>query len=133
MTSPKEPGPGRAMRILLVDDNEELLYSLCRTFKSAGFTVSSATDAESAMDKLPHEHPDVVLTDLRLPGRSGLDLLRAVREMLPGVPVLIVTAYGDDESCEAAHQLGAYAMLTKPVFRQELLTTVDRALKEAPK
>lgn len=122
-------GPNRGMRILLVDDNEELLYSLCRTFKNAGFTVASAPDAETALDQLPGHAPDVVLTDLRLPGRSGLDLLRAVRELMPNVPVLIITAYGDEDTCAAASSMGAFAMLTKPVFRQELLSTVHRALE----
>ena len=131
MTSPSEPAVPRAMRILVVDDNEELLFSLCRTFKGAGFTVVSAPDAESALQKLSSQQPDVVLTDLRLPGQSGLDLLRHVRQTLPHVPVLIITAYGDEDSCEAAHQLGAYAMLTKPVFRQELLSAVNRALGRA--
>lgn len=125
-------GKRRGMRILLVDDNEELLFSLVRLFKNAGFAVASAGDAETALEKLPGERPDVVLTDLRLPGRSGLDLLRAVRELLPSVPVLLVTAYGDEDTAAAAQSLGAFAMLTKPVFRQELLAIVNRALGSRP-
>ena len=116
------------LRILLVDDNEELLYSLCRTFRNAGYLVTSAPDAETAIDGLLETAPDVVLTDLRLPGRSGLDVLRAVRDAFPDVPVLLVTAYGDEDTWGAARQLGAFAMLTKPVLRQELLGTVHRAL-----
>ena len=118
------------MRILLVDDNEELLYSLSRIFRNAGFNVVSAPDAESALETLPSEAPDVVLTDLRLPGQSGLDLLRAVRQVLPRVPVLLVTAYGDEDTRAAAETHGAFAMLTKPVLRQELLDNVNRALDE---
>lgn len=119
--------PGR--KILLVDDNEELLYSLCRIFRNAGFIVTSAPDAETAIDGLEEAAPDVVLTDFRLPGQSGLDVLRAVRARFPGVPVLLVTAYGDDATFEAARALGAFAMMTKPVMRQELLGTVRRALE----
>lgn len=121
--------PARAQRILLVDDNEELLYSLCRIFRNAGFVVTSAPDAETAIEGLAEAAPDVVMTDFRLPGRSGLDVLRAVRERFPDVPVLLVTAYGDDATFEAARELGAFAMMTKPVMRQELLGTVKRALE----
>lgn len=121
--------PARAQRILLVDDNEELLYSLCRIFRNAGFVVTSAPDAETAIEGLAAAAPDVVMTDFRLPGRSGLDVLRAVRERFPNVPVLLVTAYGDDATFQAARELGAFAMMTKPVMRQELLGTVKRALE----
>jgi DNA-binding NtrC family response regulator len=121
----------RPMRILLVDDNEELLFSLCRTFRNAGYEVSSAADAESALAGLERSVPDVVLTDLRLPGLSGLDILRAVRQRYPRVPVLIVTAFGDEDTQLEAQRLGAYAMLTKPVYREELLRTVSRALAPA--
>lgn len=122
--------PAKAQRILLVDDNEELLYSLCRIFRNAGFIVTSAPDAETAIEGLTEAAPDVVMTDFRLPGRSGLDVLRAVREQFPDVPVLLVTAYGDDATFQAARELGAFAMMTKPVMRQELLGTVKRALEK---
>lgn len=120
----------RAMKpsIVLVDDNEELLFSLTRTFRKAGFEVSPAPDAETALAKYLEARPDLVVTDLRLPGLSGLDLLRHVRERYPTVPVLIITAYGDEDTSVAARAMGAYALLTKPVFREELLSTVRRAL-----
>lgn len=116
------------LRILLVDDNEELLFAFCRLFRNAGFEVSAAPDAESAIANLREIRPDIVLSDLRLPGRSGLDVLRAVREAYPDVPVLLVTAYGDDATRDAARDLGAYAMLIKPVMRRDLLGAVNAAL-----
>lgn len=121
--------PERAgVRLLLVDDNEELLFSLARAFRKAGYDVQSAPDAEQALTLLDGREPDLVLTDLRLPGLSGLDLLRHVRERYPQVPVLIVTAYGDEDTQQAARTHGAFALLTKPVFREELLRAVRSAL-----
>jgi CheY-like chemotaxis protein len=121
--------PERAgVRLLLVDDNEELLFSLARAFRKAGFEVRSAPDAEQALALLDGQEPDLVLTDLRLPGLSGLDLLRHVRERYPQVPVVLVTGYGDEETRQAARTHGAHALLTKPVFREELLKAVRSAL-----
>lgn len=121
--------PNAKPTIVLIDDNEELLFSLSRTFRNAGFVVSAAPDAETALAQHFGARPDLVVTDLRLPGLSGLDILRHVRGLYPTVPVLIITAYGDDDTCAAAQSLGAYALLTKPVFREELLQTVRRALE----
>ena len=72
--------PAKAQRILLVDDNEELLYSLCRIFRNAGFIVTSAPDAETAIEGLTEAAPDVVMTDFRLPGRSGRRAERGRRQ-----------------------------------------------------
>jgi CheY-like chemotaxis protein len=119
---------GAGTRLLLVDDNEELLTSLARAFRKRGYEVQAAADAEQALALLDGQEPDLVVTDLRLPGLSGLDLLRHVRERHPRVPVLIVTAYGDDDTHLAARTFGAYALLTKPVMREELLRTVHHAL-----
>jgi DNA-binding NtrC family response regulator len=111
-----------------VDDEEDFRLALASILKRAGYQVDAVGDAESALTWLESNRPDVVLTDLRLPGKSGLDVLRDARARYPRLPVLVVTAHGDDATLEQARRLGAHRVLLKPVMREPLLDELREAL-----
>jgi DNA-binding NtrC family response regulator len=115
--------------ILLVEDKDSLRRVLCLTLENAGYTVTEAVDARAAaleISRVPHR---VVLTDLRMPHGSGLDVLRAARAADPDVPVIVMTAYGSIDEAVQAMKDGAHDFLQKPVDSNHLLLLVERALE----
>jgi signal transduction histidine kinase/DNA-binding response OmpR family regulator len=121
----REPITGR---ILIVDDEERMVDSLAGLLSHAGHTVKGAASAHEAVEWLAREPFDLVITDLRLPGPSGLDVLRHARSQDPDRPVIIMTAYASLEAAVAAIGEGAYDFLIKPIDPRELKLTVERAL-----
>ena len=113
-------------RILIVDDEPDNLEVYARFLGSLG-DVRMAPSAEGALEVLDEVSPDVLVTDIRMPGRSGVELAAEVRQRLPLCEVVIVTAYADvDTAIEAVH-LGVVEYLRKPVRRQRLIEAVGRA------
>jgi DNA-binding NtrC family response regulator len=115
-------------RILIVDDEAQFCELYSRTLSEAGFEVRTALSAEEAEAILRDTHPDLVVSDVRMPGASGLDLLKATRERIPDLPFLLVTAYADVRDAVAALKLGAVDYLAKPVDLDELLACVQDTL-----
>lgn len=115
-------------RILIVDDEERMTESLCALLARAGHVVSGAHDASEAIALLGREDFDVVVTDLRLPGPSGLEVLKAAHKGDSERPVIIMTAYASVEAAVAAIGEGAYDFLIKPIDHHELDLTISRAL-----
>lgn len=124
--SAENPG-AQPHRVLIVDDDQDLLESMGLMFRKRGFEAFIALDAESALQAIASIRPHLVLTDLRLPRKSGLDLVRDIHALYPNIAVLIMTAYGSDEVLETAQRLGT-TVLTKPVQRDELFRSVGRVL-----
>jgi DNA-binding NtrC family response regulator len=117
--------------ILLVEDKDSLRRVLRLTLEAAGYTVTESADARSAtaeISRVPHR---LVLTDLRMPHGSGLDVLRATRAADPEVPVVVMTAYGSIDEAVQAMKDGAHDFLQKPVDSNHLLLLVERALEQA--
>lgn len=117
------------IRILLVDDEASILESLGRLIERDGHFVFSARSAEEALAFMQHEQVDVVVTDLRLPRLSGIDLLRSVKRLYPDVEVVLITAYGQIEDAVEAMKEGAYDFLPKPVKKAALMKTVEKAME----
>src|SRR5919206_1426982 len=117
--------------ILLVEDKESLRRVLRLTLESAGYTVAEAEDARAAAQALAREPIRLVLTDLRMPHGSGLDVLRASKAADPEVPVVLMTAYGSVDEAVQAMKDGAHDFLQKPVDSNHLLLLVERALEQA--
>ncbi len=114
-------------RILLVEDNEALLEAMVELLEEE-HRVRACTSAEEAEELLEQEAPEVVLTDLKLPGRSGIDLLRRAKELDPFVEVIVLTAFGTVEAAVEAMRSGAFDFLTKPVRMDHLEAKVAQAL-----
>jgi two-component system, NtrC family, response regulator HydG len=116
-------------RILVVDDDPSNRVTLQRLLEREGYAVHPAESGRAAMEVLREVGPDLVLTDLKMPGMTGLDLLKAVRAVEPEVEVLVMTAYGTVETAVEAMKEGAYDFVAKPIKRIELVTTVRKALE----
>jgi len=116
-------------RILVVDDEQPFCDIVCDVLSKQGHRVTGAETAEDARTALETPSWDLVVCDLRLPGMSGMDLLRWTREHAPSVRFLIVTAYGDIETAVEAMQLGAVDYLTKPFLFDDLILRIDRLLE----
>src|SRR5947199_2829001 len=117
--------------ILLVEDKESLRRVLRLTLESAGYTVAEAEDARAAAQALAREPFRLVLTDLRMPHGSGLDVLRASKAADADVPVVLMTAYGSIDEAVQAMKDGAHDFLQKPVDSNHLLLLIERALEQA--
>jgi DNA-binding NtrC family response regulator len=116
-------------RLLLVDDDEAACRLLSEVLEREAYRVVSALSADEAIAKLDEEGPfDAVLTDLRMPRKSGLDLLRIVRGRDPDALVLVLTAFGDAAAAGEAIRAGAYDFISKPYDIETLRETLDRAL-----
>jgi DNA-binding NtrC family response regulator len=116
--------------ILLVEDKESLRRVLRLTLEHAGYSVTEAADAREAVNEIGRVPHKVVLTDLRMPNGSGLDVLRASKQADDDVPVIVMTAYGSVDEAVQAMKDGAHDFLQKPVDSNHLLLLVERALEQ---
>ena len=119
-----------AAKILVADDEINIREALAALLEADGHCVSAAASSEQAMDFLREDQFDVVISDLRMNGRSGLDLLRWIRDSFPATEVIILTAYGTVEGAVEAMKLGAYDYVAKPVDRERLGLLIDKALEK---
>ncbi len=117
-------------RILVVDDEQANRVTLERILRREGWDVLQAPDGRQALDTLRAQGADVVITDLKMPGMSGLELLRAIKALSPDIEVLLMTAYGTVETAVDAMKEGAYDFVTKPLRRMELVRTIRKALEK---
>lgn len=115
-------------RILVVDDDDSLRRVLEVQLQQMGYRVNTAKNGEAALAQLRDSPHDLILTDLRMPGVSGLDLLKNIRAAHPETVVIMLTAYGSVDTAVEAMRAGAYDYLTKPVHQEELALIIKRAL-----
>ena len=118
-------------RILVVDDKEMMRDSVATLLGRRGHGVVAASGGEQALEKVAARRPDVVVTDLQMPGMNGLELLEEIRKIDDALPVIFMTAYGTIETAVQAMRDGAYDYVTKPFSGEELELTVERALSHA--
>jgi DNA-binding NtrC family response regulator len=116
-------------RILVVEDDESLRRVTQAQLEKCGYETATACDAAEALEALAREPRDLIITDLNLPGASGLELLKQVRLDYPETTVVVVTAYGTIETAVEAMKAGAYDYVTKPVHPDELRALVNRVLE----
>src|ERR671932_2644282 len=115
--------------ILLVEDKDSLRRVLCLTLENAGYSVTESADARAAAIEISRAPHRLVLTDLRMPHGSGLDVMRAARAADGDVPVIVMTAFGSIDEAVQAMKDGAHDFLQKPVDSNHLLLLVERALE----
>ena len=118
-------------RILLIEDNPDLVYGLRNNLEIEGYDVSVAEDGPTGVQRARELRPDLLILDLMLPGLDGYRVLRAVRESGNAVPVLILTARGEEADKVRGFRLGADDYVTKPFGVLELLARVEALLRRA--
>ncbi|HZY19807.1 MAG TPA: sigma 54-interacting transcriptional regulator [Ramlibacter sp.] len=115
-------------RILVVDDDADMLRLLSMRLHAAGYQVSAVASAEAALAQLAIERPQLVLSDVRLPGRDGLSLFDEIRQRHPSLPVILLTAHGTIPDAVEATARGVFGYLTKPYDARELLDKIQQAV-----
>jgi len=117
-------------RVLVVDDESAQRNIVCSILKSAGHAIYEAASVDDALQQLTENRPDVVLTDLKMPGKSGITLVEEVARMQEPPEIVVITAFGTVETAVRAMRSGAYDYLNKPLEREELLLVVERAAEK---
>ena len=117
----------QAPLVRLVDDDADLLAAQVQSLRIAGFTAEPFASAPDALRGLTRDYPGVVLTDVRMPGMDGLELLARLRVLDPDLPVILLTGHGDVPMAVQALKDGAWDFLTKPVGVDDLISTLRRA------
>jgi two-component system response regulator HydG len=115
------------MTVLVVDDEASNLASLRKIFQREGFRVLAASSGREALDLSRQHRVHVVLTDLMMPGMSGIDLIKALHTVAPDAEVVVMTAYGTIETAVTAMREGAYDFVEKPLKRMNIVKTVQKA------
>lgn len=118
-----------AYRVLVVDDEPSVCRSLSMVLERFGFEVTAAGDGLEALERFRRGLHDLVIADLKMPGLSGLELLREVKRLSPGTPVVLLTAFGTVETAVQAMKEGAFDFLQKPFGLEQLKDVVSRALR----
>ncbi|KOO16003.1 nitrogen regulation protein NR(I) [Vibrio xuii] len=114
--------------VWVVDDDSSIRWVMEKTLSSANIKCETFSDAESVLMALERETPDVLVSDIRMPGMDGLELLKQVNDRSPELPVIIMTAHSDLDAAVNAYQKGAFEYLPKPFDVDETLTLVERAI-----
>jgi two-component system response regulator RegA len=112
--------------IILVDDEEQFRGRLARAFINRGYTVFEAADVDGALEKIKENKPDWALVDLKMPGKSGLDLIREAKEFLPFLKIVVLTGYGSIATATEAVKLGAHYYLPKPADVDDILNAFEK-------
>jgi two-component system, response regulator, stage 0 sporulation protein F len=115
-------------RVLVVDDDADARELISLVLSQAGYEVDEAAEGFAALSKVSHVRPDVVVTDLRMPGMSGVDLAQRIRRIHGDVPVIIATGLETLDLCTAAESYGAVCCMIKPIDLEELVWTIEMTL-----
>lgn len=118
-------------KILIVDDELSFKEFICETLEDAGFSVKSAGSGIEALDVLKTSLPDIIITDIMMPGMGGLELIGKVRETYPDIIALVMTAFGDLDTARLAMRQGAYDFILKPFDIDEILNAIHQAMNRS--
>ena len=118
-------------KILVVDDEQNSREGLTKILIKEGYEVVAAESGETALSEAKKQDFDLIITDLRMPEISGIDVLEQIREKKPDIGVIIVTAYGEVNSYLKAMTLGAFEYLNKPIKLDELRRVINKALNQS--
>lgn len=115
-------------RILIIEDDEEMRSLLKDLLEDEGYQADSANNGSEAFRKLAREHFDLVITDIRMPGLTGLDILPGIRRLQAGIPIIVITAFGSEEVHRRALERGATTYLEKPVHIHQLRELIHQMI-----
>ena len=127
---PFEKQISSAKKILVVDDDRDFRWTVDNILDAAGYEILQAQDGAEALILLEENIPDLVLLDYRMPGRDGLQVAGDMKQRIPGVPIILITAYAEIHTAVKAMKMGVYDYITKPVDNNDLVFTVKRALEK---
>jgi FixJ family two-component response regulator len=116
--------------IFFVDDEPAVCRSVSQTLQRSGYEVSCFADADHCLEQLRMQSCDLLITDVRMPGMDGIELVRKAKRIVPWLPVLVITGYGDIPMAVRAVKAGAAEFIEKPLEKQSLLVAVQAALKQ---
>jgi DNA-binding NtrC family response regulator len=116
-------------RILFIDDDKAGREIALFNLRGAGYEVTAASDGQEGLSLFSPERFDIVITDVKMPGLSGIEVLRRIKKQAPEIPVLVITAFGNMETAVEAMKNGAYDFIGKPFQRDQLLLSIERALE----
>ena len=119
-----------ATQILIVDDEKRICSSLTGIFEDEGYKVHAVRDGQTALQFLEQELPDLMMLDLWMPGMDGLQVLEAVQQRYPALPVIVISGHGNIETAVKAAKLGAYDFLEKPLSLEKTLIMAERAINQ---
>ncbi len=120
-------------RILVIEDDEEMRSLLKDFFLEEGFETDSVSNGSEAFRKLVREPFDLVITDIRMTGLTGLDILPGIKKLQPETPIIVITAFGSEEVHHRAMERGATAYLEKPLHFHELRTMIHKIISSKAK
>lgn len=115
------------LRVLIVDDEEELVSALVERLNLRGLEAHGVTTGSGALAFLAEQHCDVVLLDVKMPGRGGLELIKQIKADRPDLPVILLTGHGSTKDADQGMRLGAYDYVMKPVKIDDLMRLLVRA------
>lgn len=117
--------------ILIVDDDQNIRKVLKDLLEKEGFHTLTAHDVDTAIPIIEKQDLDLIITDLKMPGKSGMDLITFCQEGKPAIPIIMITAFGNIEAAVIAIKKGAYDFITKPFDENELLNVIEKAISES--
>ena len=117
--------------IWIVDDDKSIRWVLEKSLDKVGFKIESFDNGESMLEKLEHSQPDVIISDIRMPGKDGIEVLNQVTKSHPQIPVIIMTAHSDLSSAVKSYEHGAFEYLPKPFDVNDATEVAERAVKHA--
>lgn len=112
---------GETVKVLVVDDDRRMVKTVCDILKIKGFATAFAFTGEEAVDKVRVERPDCVLMDIKMPGINGVETLRVMQDIVPGLPIVLMSGCASNVETEEAKRQGAYSVLTKPIDIEQVL------------
>ncbi|MEZ6058516.1 MAG: response regulator, partial [Planctomycetaceae bacterium] len=118
-------------KLLIIDDEKSVLFSLEQALSSIGLEIVTAETGKQGLQRFDEHSPDVVLSDIRLPDMSGLDVYTQIRAKDPRVPVILATAYSTTETAIEAMKRGAFEYLLKPFDLLQMREVVQKALEQS--
>ena len=114
------------MNMMLIDDDQDCILGLAGVLEPTGHSCEMFTVPEQAVQLYDGQHYDIVITDMKMPGMNGIEVLRLIRERNPAAKVIIITGYGDAEGAMSAVKFGAYAFFCKPINVAELIEMIEK-------
>ncbi|HMK60193.1 MAG TPA: response regulator [Dissulfurispiraceae bacterium] len=120
-------------KILLVDDEVEFASTLAERLNIRGYETSTVYAADAVLEQINNNVPDIVILDLKMPGASGVDILKDIKNLNPGIEVILLTGHGSDQCNAECQSGGAFDYIMKPVEIEGLTMKIDAALKKKQK